>query len=238
MPNLEIMLSIIIPTYNEENYLPKLLKSIKKQNIKNYEIIVADNNSEDKTKKIAKKFNCRIVKGGKRPAIGRNNGAKAAKGSLLLFLDADCYLEKDFINSLLKEFKKKNLAIATCFLKPISQKLIDNLYFKIFNTSLKITEKISPAIGGCCILVKKDIHKKIKGFDEEIRILEEHDYVKKCLKCGKFRVINKTINTSVRRFDLFGRLKVGKILVLANAYKLLFGPVKKDIFSYNFNYKK
>lgn len=232
------MLSIIIPTYNEEHYLPKLLQSIKKQDIKNYEIIIADNNSKDKTRQIAKKFKCKITKGGKRPGIGRNNGAKAAKGNLLLFLDADCYLEKDFIITLLKEFKKRDLAAATCFLKPISKKIIDRIYFKIFNTYLKLTEKISPTIGGCCILIKKEIHKKIKGFDEEIRLLEEHDYVKKCLKHGKFGIINKRINTSVRRFDKFGRINVGITLIAAHTYKTIRGPIKKDIFNYNFNYKR
>jgi len=232
------MLSIIIPAYNEEKYLPRLLKSIKKQNIKNYEIIVADNNSKDKTRQIAKKFNCKIVKGGNRPGIGRNKGAKKAKGNLLLFLDADCYLEDGFIRYLLKEFKKRDLVIATCFLKPISKKLIDNLYFMVFNTSLKLTEKSSPILGGCCILVKKNVHKKIKGFGEEIRLHEEQDYVKKCLKYGKFGAISRTINTSVRRFDKFGRLKVGYTLLLSTAYKKLFGPIKKDIFKYNFQYEK
>ncbi len=232
------MLSIIIPTYNEEKYLPKLLKSIKKQDIKDYEIIIADNNSKDKTRQIAKKFNCKIVKGGSRPGIGRNNGAKAAKGNLLLFLDADCYLENGFINGLLKEFKKKNLAVASCFLKPISNRSIDKVYFTIFNNFIKLVEKTSPTLGGCCILVRKDIHKKIKGFDKKIRILEEHDYVKKCLKHGKFGIIKETINTSVRRFDKFGRLKVGSMLLLANTYKLIFGPIKKDIFNYNFDYKR
>ena len=49
------MISIVIPTLNEEKYLSKLLKSIKNQTFKDYEIIVSDNNSKDNTKKIAKK---------------------------------------------------------------------------------------------------------------------------------------------------------------------------------------
>ncbi|MBI2647452.1 glycosyltransferase [Candidatus Woesearchaeota archaeon] len=88
------MISIIIPTWNEEKYLPKLLECIKKQTYKDYEIIVADANSKDKTREVAKKYNCRIVKGGV-PAVGRNNGAKVAKGDILLFLDADVTIQKD-----------------------------------------------------------------------------------------------------------------------------------------------
>ncbi len=74
------MISIIIPTLNEEKYLPKLLRSIKEQDFKEeLEIIVADANSEDKTREIAKKFSCKIVEGGL-PAKARNEGAKIAKG--------------------------------------------------------------------------------------------------------------------------------------------------------------
>ena len=82
------MISIVIPAYNEERYLPILLDCIKKQTYKNHEIIVADANSTDSTRQIAKKYGCKVVKGGM-PGIGRNNGAKAAKGEMLLFLDAD-----------------------------------------------------------------------------------------------------------------------------------------------------
>ncbi|MBW2974640.1 glycosyltransferase [Candidatus Woesearchaeota archaeon] len=232
------MLSIIIPAYNEEHYLPALLSSIKKQNLKNIEIIVADNSSRDRTRQIARKFGCRVVKGGKRPGIGRNNGAKIAKGSLLLFLDADCCLKPGFIRGILKEFRKKDLGVAGCFLRPMSDRLVDRAYFSIFNTFTKLSEKTSPSLGGCCILVKRDIHRKIGGFDEDIRLLEEHDYVKRCRRYGRFRIISRKIDTSVRRFDEFGRIKVGSALVLSAAYKTLFGPIKKDIFHYSFNYKK
>ena len=80
------MLSIIIPTLNEEKHLPRLLKNIKDNNLENYEIIVADNNSKDKTRQIAKKYRCKIVQGGL-PSKAKNNGAKAARGSLLFFIE-------------------------------------------------------------------------------------------------------------------------------------------------------
>ena len=105
------MLSVIIPTFNEEKYLPKLLESIKKQTYKDYEIIVADATSKDRTRQMAKKYNCRVIKGGM-PAIGRNNGAKIAKGDILLFLDADSIIEKDFISNALIYMKKRKLDVA------------------------------------------------------------------------------------------------------------------------------
>ena len=76
-----VKLSIIIPTYNEEEYLHKLLDSIKSQSFSDYEIIVADANSKDNTREIAISYGCKVVNGGL-PAIGRNNGAKVAEGRL------------------------------------------------------------------------------------------------------------------------------------------------------------
>ena len=232
------MLSIVIPTYNEEKYLPKLLESIEKQNLKNYEIIIADNSSTDNTRNIAKKYECRIVKGGRRPGIGRNNGAVFAKGNWLLFLDADCCLEKGFLKGLLKEFKERELVVASCFLRPMSKRIVDKFYFSVFNNFIKLTEQMYPTLGGACILVRKGIHNKINGFDKDVKILEEYDYVKACLKYGKFGVINQQINTSVRRFDSEGRLNVAKTLILSNIYRVFFGPIKKDVFNYNFDKKK
>ncbi|MEN6592532.1 MAG: glycosyltransferase family A protein, partial [Methanobacterium sp.] len=57
-------ISIIIPTYNEEEYLPYLLESIKRQDFTDYEVIVADAHSTDKTREIAKSFGAKIVDGG------------------------------------------------------------------------------------------------------------------------------------------------------------------------------
>jgi glycosyltransferase involved in cell wall biosynthesis len=68
------MLSIIIPTFNEERFLPYLLKSLNEQTFNDLEVIVADNNSTDATQAIALKSGAT----GGLPARGRNNGAKAA----------------------------------------------------------------------------------------------------------------------------------------------------------------
>ena len=92
------MLSIIIPTLNEEHYLPLLLESIKRQDFDShgYEIIIADADSRDKTLKIAQNYNCKVIDGGL-PAKGKNKGAKVARGDLLLFLDADTVLPENFV---------------------------------------------------------------------------------------------------------------------------------------------
>jgi len=69
--------SIIIPALNEEKTLPVLLDSIKAQDFSDYEVIVADANSKDRTREIAAEYGCRVVDGGL-PAVGRNAGAGGA----------------------------------------------------------------------------------------------------------------------------------------------------------------
>ncbi|MBI2523565.1 glycosyltransferase [Candidatus Woesearchaeota archaeon] len=231
------MLSIIIPTLNEERYLPKILDSIKKQNFKDYEIIVADFNSKDKTRQIAKKYGCRITKGGL-PAAARNNGAKVAKGDILFFIDADCIVKKFFLQKSLNEIKNKNLDAAGCCARPLSNKAIDNIVFAFFNFWICIAQFFYPnaAFGIFC---KKDLHRKIKGFDETIKLSEDMDYAKRAGKYGRFRILKGVkIYASVRRFEEEGRLGLIVKLFLSGCYRLLFGEIKTNMFKYGFGHEK
>lgn len=135
-----MILSIIIPTYNEEEYLPVLLESIKQQDFSDYEIIVADADSKDNTVKIAEEYGCIVVEGGM-PAVGRNNGAKVAKGDYLLFLDSDLKLTEDYLAKVIYEFKMERLGIAITQMKPLSKKTEDKLLHDLANLFMISVEK-------------------------------------------------------------------------------------------------
>lgn len=234
-----IAISIIIPTLNEEKYLGKLLESIKKQAYRDYEIIVSDNNSEDRTQKIAKEFGCKVVKGDGNPGVGRNSGAKAAKGNILFFIDADCCIEKDFLQRALNEIKKRNLDIAGCCVWPISKRFFDNAIFAFFNFWIYLTQFFYPNASGSGIFCRKSLHQKIKGFDGKIKLSEDMDYAKRASKYGKFKILSGIkVYTSVRRFDEEGRLALTLKLFLSAAYRIIFGEIKTNIFKYGFRYKK
>lgn len=231
------MISIIIPTLNEEKFLPVLLKSIKKQCFMNdIEIIVADADSKDKTVKIAKSYGCKIVRGGL-PAKGRNEGAKIAKGNLLLFLDADGILPNDFLQKAQREFEERELDIASFCLKPQTDKRLEVFLMNIlYNwTVLLAFEKIIPHASSQAILVKKSIHEKIGGFDEEIKIGEDHIYARRAQKFGRFGVLRSTkIISSLRRYKKDSLMKTYLKYILVETYMLLIGGVKKDFFEYKF----
>lgn len=227
------MLSIIIPTLNEEKYLPILLSQIKKQKFSDYEIIVADAGSKDKTVEIAKSFGCIITKGGN-PAKGRNEGAKIAKGEILLFMDADnLYLPDNFLEKLISEFKKRNLGVATFPIYPKGN-WFDKLAYGIYNFWVKLTQKFT-AYATNSVLVRKDVFEKIGGFNEEIKIGEDHYFAKMASKISKFGFIEtEPVLTSTRRFEREGRLKTYLKYFLAGLYMFFFGPVKSDIFKYRY----
>jgi len=228
------MLSIIIPTLNEEKYLPLLLDSIKKQDFKDYEMIVADARSKDNTVKIAKSYGCKVVKGGL-PPVARNNGAKSTKGDLLLFLDADVIIGKDFLRETVSEFYRRNLGAATCYYRPIKGKRVDKAIAFVANRWIQLNQYTNPNAAGFCIFSKKEIHEKIKGFNENLRLSEDHDYVKRVSKLSRFRVLkSRKINVSMRRFDKEGRLQLIKKYILILLHGWFKGEIKDNKIEYQF----
>jgi len=219
--------------------LPKLLKSIRKQAYKNKEVIVADARSTDKTCEIASGYGARVIEGGM-PSIGRNNGAKKSKGEIILFLDADVVLpDAYFLESVIKEFERKGLDIATCYPVPIAGKSIDRLFHNIFNIYTEFLKSLMPHTPGFCILVRRALHEQVGGFDEETKLAEDHDYAKAAIKFGKFGIIkSRKIPVSIRRFEKDGRLNIVTKYFFCELHRLVFGPIKHDLFNYQFGFDK
>ncbi len=199
---LTMIISIIIPTYNEEDYLPNLLDSIKRQNFDGYEVIVADANSTDRTREIAESYGCIVVDGGL-PAVGRNNGARVAKGEYLLFLDSDLELTDDYLRNVLYEFRMEHLGIAITKMKPMSDKIEDKIFHDFANYFMIGVEKIKPHGAGCYgIITKKSLHDECGGFDESLTFGEDTDYIERLAEKERFRVLrNARIGVSTRRLE-------------------------------------
>ena len=224
-------LSIIIPCKNEEENLPKLLASIKKQTFTDYEVIVADAHSADRTREFAERAGARVVEGGM-PGPGRNKGALQAKGEYLLFLDADVVLPADdYLAGVISEFDTKKADIATCTVIPLSTNPIDHVFHGVYNAYVKATERVRPHAPGFCILVRRQTHEGIKGFDEDVVFAEDMDYAQRAARKGsKFRVLrHNPIAASVRRFEKDGRLGIAIKYVFAELHMLFKGPFKNEI---------
>ncbi|MCP6726820.1 MAG: glycosyltransferase [Patescibacteria group bacterium] len=228
------MISIIIPTLNEEKYLGKLLKSIKEQGRDDVEIIVADADSQDKTPEIAKKYGCKVVKGGL-PAVGRNAGAKAAKGDILIFADADVVFPNDFFKKGLLEFEERKLEVASVMLNLEGRSF--QLRMDIFyNIPILLLEKILPH-GAMTIIVRKKIFNTVGGFDESVMFAEDLYFVREAAKKGKFGILRSIrILTTPRRYLKDGAFSTYVKFILVEFYMFFLGPVRSDIFKYRFDH--
>ncbi|MBU1110110.1 glycosyltransferase [Patescibacteria group bacterium] len=103
------IISIIISTKNEEENIGRLLESVKSQDYLNYEIIVVDNNSTDKTVDIASKYTDKIFTRGPERSAQRNFGAKKARGDYLLILDADMELNPQALSIYVSDCQRRSV---------------------------------------------------------------------------------------------------------------------------------
>lgn len=230
-------LSIIIPTYNEENYLPKLLKSIVRQDFTDYEVIVADAGSKDRTREIARSFECKLVDGGI-PSVGRNRGAEAAQGEYLLFLDSDVILTEDYIEDALEEFEDYDLGISITQIAPLSDKVFDKLSHDFANFFMRNVETIKPHGAGCYgILTRKSLHDQVGGFDENLDFGEDTDYIEKIAAISSFKVLRTPrLLVSTRRLQQEGTRNLALKYAKSTFYQFTGRKISADELSYNFGH--
>src|SRR3990172_6189513 len=109
------VISVVVPAYNEEDYLPKSLQALKNQEFhKAFEVIVVDNNSTDNTHAIASSFNTRIIKEKNQGLIfAKQAGCKHARAGIIAVLDADNIPSPDWLERIDRHFNDEHLAAVT-----------------------------------------------------------------------------------------------------------------------------
>lgn len=227
-------ISIIIPTLNEEAYLPILLDSLKAQTFRDFEIIVADANSTDRTCEIAQEYGARVVHGGM-PAVGRNNGAREARGEFLFFFDADVLLPPDFLERALAELDERFIDLATCEFLPNSDLKLDQILFRLANLTVKLYQSLSPRAAGFCIFITHRLFRRVGGFDESLKLAEDHDLVQRASAFRPLEVLSDAkLHVSVRRLEKEGRFALVQKYMQVEAHLFFKGAIREDIVDYDF----
>ena len=208
--------SIVIPTLNEEKYLPLLLNSILEQNFKGrIQIIIVDGNSKDHTLQLAKKYKSKfpelsvIISQQRGVSYQRNRGAEKATYKHILFLDADIILPRGFLNSFLKKIyeNKCSIDIANIWLAEydLLQWFVFSILSPLFLTIVAL-DKITP---GLLLLTTKETHTKIHGFREDLKIGEDTDYGWRSIRAGAkfhFHFLTYALH-SARRIQKVGMMR-------------------------------
>lgn len=176
------MISIVIPTYNAERFMPPLIDSIFRNKIDEMEVIIVDDCSKDDTVNIAKKYPVRIIElqknGG--PAKARNIGVRSAKGEIIFFLDSDVIVLDGAIKEVKDYFDHNPSAkcvIGVCATEPLNKGFVPAYmamfeYIHLIDTPGHKVSVFAPRCGA----IKKDFFLKIGGYDENYRGADVEDF--------------------------------------------------------------
>jgi peptidoglycan/xylan/chitin deacetylase (PgdA/CDA1 family)/GT2 family glycosyltransferase len=208
--------SVVIPAYNEENYLLSCLESIRKQDYAGeYEVIVVDNASTDNTAKIALNWGAEVVDESKRsPACARQKGAEVATGEIIAFIDADTQAPAYWLSTFVSRFVREPETVAitgpyaycdagrftkiTSYISNFFSIITDQLFRKVLNKG--------GAIWGCNFAVRRSALLEVGGFDTSIKFYgEEYEFSLRLRKAGKGGIIPRLfVLTSARRLKRIG----------------------------------
>ncbi len=175
------LVSVIITTKNEEKVVRRLLLTVNKQTYKNWETILVDNNSTDKTVEIAKDLGIKVYNLGPERSAQRNFGAKKAKGKYLLFLDADMELSKNVISECVEIVQSCNNIGGIAI--PEKSKAI-NFWEKVKAFERSFYNEKGDPITDAARFFKKEVFLKAGGYDETITGPEDWDLPETILEYG------------------------------------------------------
>ena len=178
------LVSVIIPTFNHGKYLDKALNSVLNQTYTNFEIIVIDNNSDDNTDDIVKKFNdkrIQFIKINNKGIIAasRNKGIKISRGEWISFLDSDDWWKKEKLEVCVNHINSE-----VDFIYHDLEKIPnDNIIYRIFNKKKKLKEPIlknllikGNTIYNSSVILRKKIILKVNYIDENPNLIAGEDY--------------------------------------------------------------
>ncbi len=231
--------SIIIPTLNEEKYLPRLINNLENQINKNFETIIVDGKSTDATKKITFKhkkfFNFKFIEIEPNLSNQKNLGGKIALGKYLIFIDADMLVSKYFTNIAEEQIKKKKGLVFLPYVIPQEKKEFSeiNFIFPIINTLVELSQTISkPFSSGPSMIWEKNTFNFIGGFDNIFG--EDHHIIRKAYHWGiRAKCLSSLkVNFSLRRMKKQGRLDLIYHFIRSHIYLLFNDKLKEKLFKY------
>jgi len=228
-------ISVVIPAYNEENYLGDCLKSLLNQSLKpsEYEIIVIDNHSTDKTAQIARQFKVKLATELRRSVVlARQKGVDKSQGEIIVSADADTFYPSDYLQTIKNTFRDNSKVIAAS----------GWLYFydssPFYNISHALTQQFNyflfrktgkfPLVFAANLAFRKDALAKIGGYPTYLPELGDQQYL-----IFNFQKIGKVIiNKKMRCFTSARRHKVskGENVFIYNGFYRIIGFVVNTLF--------
>ena len=196
-------ISIIIPTFNENFFIGGLIDHLKCCSPDKVQIIVSDGGSIDDTMSIASKAGAIVVRCSKKGrAAQMNHGASFATESVLYFVHADCLPPKNFYTKILESIEKGfSLGRFQTKFDSSSRLLKINAFFTRFDWFICNG-------GDQTLFFKKEIFKKINGFNDELLLMEDYDIVKRARQHYRYTIMKDKVLVSARKYKNNSWVKV------------------------------
>ena len=192
--------SIIIPTYQEEGCIEQCLRSIAQQEYirAEYEIIVSDAYSTDRTVERARRYADKIINDDRRGiAYGRNAGALNACGDILVFVDADAILSSDFLFQSHQVFQNSSVVGMTGIPVPSDGGLMQRFVYRGTYWLVRVFYLFGVSLfPGICVAYRREAFKILGGFREDFGIVEDLDLSRR-ISCLGICTINKNAHALV-----------------------------------------
>ena len=225
-------ISVIIPALNEEKYIEHSLGGLGRQTFRNFETIVVDGGSHDRTVRIASGRARIVVERKKGPAAARNAGAAVARGKILVFLDADTRPSPRLLETFANAFESMQIVAATGPILPLekTRRTVGAGYRFVSVLFVRFSILVGmPSIVGANFAVRRKEFMKEKGFNESMLTYEDWDLSMRLRKLGRICFLKKAVvHTSVRRINEWGIIGFLKYYTGNIARYTLFKKPKED----------
>ncbi len=206
------MISVIVPTYNEEQNIERCLRSLADQTVprETYEVIVVDGNSKDQTRELAEPLaDVVFIQKSKRVGGARNDGAMAASGEIIATTDADCIIPPDWVERIARNFAEREIVQLYGMVYPIEEGFWNRLSLAGANTFSWVgyhTRTIYFTLG-CNTAFDRDAFMEA-GMYRCIDAGDDLEIAQRMRKLGKVYLDpGLKVGFSMRRYEQFGTLK-------------------------------
>lgn len=200
------MFSFIIPTLNEEENIQNCLKSLSEQTWPDFEVIIADGGSLDRTVEIAREYGFKVLPVEKtRPhdvSTAKNLGAKYAQGDYLFFLDADMSLDPHALEVLYEEYRNPQVVGIALKVLPSESSSVEKAMYECNNALARLGNKLGvhEISYFSCHSYRKNTFMKVGGFRTDLYACEDLDLSLRVRYFGKYMVTPRAVLwTSPRR---------------------------------------
>jgi glycosyltransferase involved in cell wall biosynthesis len=242
------MISVIVPTYNEEKNIERCLKSLNEQTVprESYEIIIVDGESKDRTIEIAEKYADKVIQQMSEGVGGaRNDGVKIAHGEIIATTDADCIPISEWLEEIQTDFNERDVVAATGVLEPFDfadmswyHIRIYKILFNLSNILLYLLAKVGYFhLCGANSAFRRDAFLDVDGYID-LAYSDDVEIYKRIRNKGKI-VMNKKmkINYSIRRIKKIGLINYMYLITKNDFMTMVLGmkPTKGNYAKQEYN---